>query len=50
MSATTVPFLALAVLISLSLSARPAARVAAGCQIAAAALSFGVLISLLIFS
>lgn len=47
-----VPFAALAVLIALSLGAGPAARVAAGPgrQIAAAALTLGVLMSLLVFS
>jgi hypothetical protein len=48
----TVPFIALAALIGLSLGARQAARVtaSAGRQFATATLTFGVLMSLLIFS
>jgi len=48
----TVPFMALAVLIALSLGARQAARATAGMgrQVAAAMLTCGVLMSLLIFS
>jgi hypothetical protein len=48
----TVPFIALAVLIGLSLGARHAARFTAGAgrQFAAAALTFGVLTSFWIFS
>jgi hypothetical protein len=48
----TVPFIALALLIGLSLGARQTARAAAGAgrQIATATLTFGVLMSLLLFS
>jgi hypothetical protein len=48
----TVPFVALVLLIGLSLGARPAARAAAGAgrEIVTATLTFGVLMSLLIFS
>jgi hypothetical protein len=48
----TVPFVALAALIALSLSAGQAARIATsgGRQFAAAVLTFGVLMSLLMFS